>query len=697
MASASQAAAKPELGVLFVHGIGQQHQGQTLVQFGDPISRWLVRWLTRGDSKEAAVGAAEEAPLWLEKTALGGDAPAHLLMTIDRGDDLSLPRRQRWLLAESWWAETFQPPRATSLLLWILLILPYVSLSQFYGQVLRALRRPSRPDWYRQLARGLRGLVYLFFYICALPLAAAVALLVALLIVAMLIPIPAISDRAKQVAVLLSNTLGDSYVLARSSVQFDAMVTRVAGDLDWLAKRADRVVVLAHSQGTSVAYVALAAKERPGNVSAFVTVGTSIKKLQLMRTLQTFGAPREPLPQLSAAEVRESVGVGLGRWLRLKSTRFGFAWLGLVGVYVVAYAVPQLVVATPAHGKGFAAGLLLVGLLAVIGPLLICHFFWRDDFRAEPRPLGPDHGRLHWADFYASADPVPSGPLFSDVAAKPWLVEKEVWNLGSVIRDHTSYTSSEDDFLGYVVGELVGATGRSLPDETKAALARARWRGWWRVWCLTLVRVLAAVTAIVTVYRASSHLTQIGNRVAHWPHWWSPVKWIGKQAIAGLQKLLAPVVDATNEQVVGALTLVLVAVAGYVLLAAVWAYWQRQDVQRFYRRRPPERDTDPLGGRELLLFLFTLLLEGAIAISIGLERDYDAVWNWSSDHKAFVVAIVVVGLGVAPVMLAWLLRPLLRRLERYLMRTFPRDPAEPHEAADAVSSSTAVAPPIRPL
>jgi hypothetical protein len=49
-----------DLGVLIVHGIGQQAQGQTLTAWADPVIRWLQVWLGR-DPVE--VGAAELGPV----------------------------------------------------------------------------------------------------------------------------------------------------------------------------------------------------------------------------------------------------------------------------------------------------------------------------------------------------------------------------------------------------------------------------------------------------------------------------------------------------------------------------------------------------------------------------------------------------------------------------------------------------------
>jgi hypothetical protein len=689
-----QTTTRPELGVLFVHGIGEQRQGQTLVRFADPISRWLARWLSRGGHTEAGVGTLDETRIAVGETVLGGEEPAHAYLTIDSAPGLALPGRHRWLLAESWWAETFQPPKTASLLLWMLLILPYVTVIQFSEMLRRASRRPRWKGWIGRVTRAARVVLFLLVYVLALPLAAVGALGVALLLVALLIPLPAIQTRAKKLALLLSNTLGDSYVLTSSAVQFDAMVTRVASDLEWVSTRARNVVVLAHSQGTAVSYAAITASGTPANLRGFVTVGEAIKKLQLMRGLQTYGEPRTTIPvERPRRRGLHLVPERLERIVRLKSLRFALAWIGLVGIFLIAFALPQLIVLGHAQHTHLTRGIVcsVLGFVMAAGVLWVCGRYWMEDFTRDPEPLAHDGKPVRWADFFASADPVPNGPLFSNVEGKDWLSERQVWNLASVLRDHTSYTSSEDDFLGCAIAELVRATGGRVPEDTREALRRARWRGWWRVWWLAFGRAGAAVAAVATVLRVSGQLTHIGNRVIAW-HWWEPVRWVGKHVVEWLRKL-AIVGHPTDAQIVGILTVVAIGVAGYAVLAAMWSYWQKQDIKRFYQRLEPGRDTDPLGGRELLLFLTTLGIEGAIAAVVGLTRDYAAVWNWCTENPWAVAAILVVGVGIAPIVLSWILREPLRRLEGYLMRTFPTDVGEPEPSEAPEAPGLAVAQP----
>jgi hypothetical protein len=53
-----------DLGVLFVHGIGQQARGQTLTAWADPVIRWLRAWAHAEPAPlaEAPVAAPVEGP-----------------------------------------------------------------------------------------------------------------------------------------------------------------------------------------------------------------------------------------------------------------------------------------------------------------------------------------------------------------------------------------------------------------------------------------------------------------------------------------------------------------------------------------------------------------------------------------------------------------------------------------------------------
>lgn len=674
---------RADLGVLFVHGIGSQKQGQTLVQFADPVARWFARWLTRGDRSEPSVAEEEGSQVILSGAELSpSDGPPRCLMTIFEGSE-SESRQTRWLLAESWWAETFEPPSTLALLRWLLLVMPYLVLVQFDG-IFRRGKRENQP----RKVRVVRKVIFFVLFACSLPLAAIGAAALALLLVALVAPIDAVNQRAKQVALLFASTIGDSYVLISSSVQFDAMVTKVASDIAWLSEKAECVAVVAHSQGAAVSYHALRARDIPKEVDLFVTVGQGLSKLELVRQLQTYGGRRATVnaPALpkrvgvhNAVSTIESwwnaIGDAYRRVAKLRTARFALGWVGLIGVYAVAYSAPQAVFLFHDSSQLVAMlAILGVGLVMVLLVMHMCDRHWYPDVSSMtfsvPRP---DGSLVDWADFYASADPVSNGPLF-ETDGKGWPKDREVWNRASFLTDHTTYAQSEDDFLGCLAKSLAARIPGTQPGSVvHADFTRTRWRAWWRVWWLEFSRVVIAVAGVVTVWRIWGHLSRIGTRVDLWAHWhW--LRSLGKAVLGGVRALVV-VGNPSNRELAGFLVVVIVLAAGYALVAGTWLFWEKQDVKRFYRRL--ESDTDPLGGRELIWFLCSQLLLIAVAVSVAYTGDYAAAWNWCLDHLLATVGIVLAAVLAGP-LLSWLLRPWLRDREKSMMKAFPRTPPEEH-------------------
>src|SRR5437764_2096487 len=92
-------------------------------------------------------------------------APAHAELRIRR---LRIDGRsdvESWLLAESWWAETFRPPRFAELARWGLRIIPWTIGNHFGSQVRAVLARrpapPTRNTWREQTIRWLAWLASL--------------------------------------------------------------------------------------------------------------------------------------------------------------------------------------------------------------------------------------------------------------------------------------------------------------------------------------------------------------------------------------------------------------------------------------------------------------------------------------------------------------------------------------------------------
>jgi uncharacterized membrane protein len=114
-----------DLGVLFVHGIGEQEQADTLTRCSEPLYHALDRWAASADPAGTVVieranltgGDAGPQP----DGASGGPAPASLDLTISGHPDSGQPTH-RWLLAESWWAADFVSPKFGQLFTWSLLL-----------------------------------------------------------------------------------------------------------------------------------------------------------------------------------------------------------------------------------------------------------------------------------------------------------------------------------------------------------------------------------------------------------------------------------------------------------------------------------------------------------------------------------------------------------------------------------------------
>jgi len=66
---------RADLGVLFVHGIGEQRRGETLTQFGEPLLAWIDTWLRR--ERDAQHVVARPVAARLQPPLLDGTPPAH--------------------------------------------------------------------------------------------------------------------------------------------------------------------------------------------------------------------------------------------------------------------------------------------------------------------------------------------------------------------------------------------------------------------------------------------------------------------------------------------------------------------------------------------------------------------------------------------------------------------------------------------
>jgi hypothetical protein len=281
------------LGVLFVHGIGQQSQGETLVRWGEV----LIDWIRRVDSPPIA-----DTKVRVLAASLGDGqakpAEAEVEVTINGG-------RRSWLMTEAWWAEAFATPSYRQLVVWSTKIVPWAIGLHFARRLLSKLKglwsTSNRVIYQGRTVRWLRLLdkeyllllggsfwlaATLIFWMLLSPILVGVLLL---LLVIGLIPIEKLRSFVGAVQQKLAGTIGDSMVLLENPIQSAAMRSRLRHTLQELATRCEKVAIIAHSQGAEIALQTLAEtpliEKSPERDMTLITFGAGVNKLELLRCL----------------------------------------------------------------------------------------------------------------------------------------------------------------------------------------------------------------------------------------------------------------------------------------------------------------------------------------------------------------------------------------------------------------------------
>ena len=278
-----------DLGVLFVHGIGQSAQGETLVHFGEPLRAAIERLAAPavGPNAPATPDLARVTSAWLSDADAARPARAELRIdgVAPRGpaQGAAAATSSRWLLAEAWWAKKFPTPTYAEIVSWSLGVLPATLVAHFD----RRFRRIGYA-WVRAwrdgdsalalLAATARLLLEGVGVVLALALTPLLLLAIGALLVLGLIPLATTRDLAASLQRKLAATVGDSYVFMHQRVTAATICTAVQERLEWLAARCRKVAVVAHSQGGAIAHRVLR-----GPVTApcdlLITFGSGLAKL----------------------------------------------------------------------------------------------------------------------------------------------------------------------------------------------------------------------------------------------------------------------------------------------------------------------------------------------------------------------------------------------------------------------------------
>ncbi len=552
-----------DLGILFVHGIGQSGRGETLLRFGEPL---------RACIEKIAVPANPDVPVQATVVSASLDpspeTPANaevLIRGASRMDKSKLPE-QRWLVAEAWWAKKFPTPTFGEIASWSFEVLPWTLIAHFDRRFRRLGFR-----FYNAVnnSRPLPGVLVAFVLWLAEGLKLSLALAVSPLLLVLiglisllgLIPYAKLRDFARAVQRKLAATVGDSYVFMHQQITGAAICASVGADLEWLASRCKRVAVVAHSQGGAIAHKVLR-----GPVTApcdvLVTFGSGLAKLSEMERA-VFDKGRRLLWMpilgafLAAAAFLASLGLAWHHqpnlWVLLDVLiqSFLIIELGMLLVLVqlvlvgekdtasepdrppsraaaVAYVAVVALVRALMHDDALPTRLGIALAAALAAGLAFTYFFLRRWHIASHRSLNARaqwqidrnlyrnefqlHNRqgMRWHDLYASADPVPNGPLLDDFIPED-LYSVEVTNLHSLLSDHTRYWDNQDEFVKNVASVLLGAARLKARPSAPYAGARRRWRGNWRTAAQSIIALCALAVAARWLAQAPPVLDEILN------------------------------------------------------------------------------------------------------------------------------------------------------------------------------------------
>ncbi len=284
-------------GVVIVHGIGSQPQSETLRWFSEPLIEYLQAWHDSHPSTDGGAFHLDSAHLSYGE-ALEHDEPAHL--------ELRLPAfhrwpAQTWLVAEAWWATRLDAPSLQQMFIWSYRHLGLAGIAlirEAADRVLLLLARLLGKDkigrrkvFYAEPGAGgalveLIGTALLLLAYLALFIPAVIALFVLHLLAFIPIQVWQRFVLIELIRPLIVDNLGDFKVYVDDEIQALHVRHKVEETVDWLVneKKCDRICVIAHSQGTVVAFDALSGghMRQLGNVKKFITAGAALNRAWLL-------------------------------------------------------------------------------------------------------------------------------------------------------------------------------------------------------------------------------------------------------------------------------------------------------------------------------------------------------------------------------------------------------------------------------
>ncbi len=619
-----QAQPECDVAVVFVHGIGAQASGTTLLAWAEPLLEVL---------SQAGPAHGLTTEVICAEDLHGDHAELVFELTRDGG------RRATWLLTEARWAEDFHPSTASEVLTWAVKFtgraarrglaalaqqLSFVIIRKILPLVRKAF--PWESGCIGAMASILVWTVMLFLYglvlyiligpyvllaFALLVVAPALVALGAAALVALLVlqRVPIIGARVKPIVTGLVTSIGDAQAYRDRAIQAAAMRQRLLKRLAHARSRAKRVVVVAHSQGAAISCRALLRGAAPWP-DQLVTVGAGTGLLNSEQSIAQWRAlggppwiniwtPLDPVPAGPIGDNSEQVhdrrletlwhdvadggfhaGTADGRlWLR---------WTPGAGPQCWAGSDDLAEQARTSSGQVFDHAAVAIPTGAIVTKPLER----REATLIAAALLGFPRGeKLTWTDTVMPREFTTPGPQ-----------EWPVTNRHSLLQDHTTYAQNLTQVqqpLARLLLNLADATAEALP----AIPTRVENAHVVRVRALAMSRLISAVTAVITVLFLAER--QIDTPVLAVVNWASE-RW--KQAHWAL--------DTFGSNVARIAVLAAFGVAVYAvvasLMASAWRSWHRAESLRLCTTAHASRLRAGVAGT-IFLLLYALALTLTVA------------------------------------------------------------------------------------
>lgn len=234
------AARRNRIGIVFVHGIGSQKPGETLVSWANPLIRLISAWTATTSGVEGP-----NDPVIDSEIDFGGSGRPFIRARVP---GLGEHPEQEWVMTEAWWAAKVSAPSVGEMFRWLF---PF-EMFRVIGRILKGFGT--------EFGGAYRVVDGIFMTIFLVPVALIVLLVYVLFRLLRVIPVKAIQELSVLAAIdfFLSDWFGDVRLMLADRAQAANVRAAVAAAITATVNEGcGTIVLIGHSGGTIAGYMTL--------------------------------------------------------------------------------------------------------------------------------------------------------------------------------------------------------------------------------------------------------------------------------------------------------------------------------------------------------------------------------------------------------------------------------------------------------